>query len=69
MAELTKFGKSICIALINNNKSQKWLIDQVQEKTGLYFDGGYLYKIKLGRVATPKIVTAIEGILDIKYER
>ena len=40
-------------------------IEQVREKTGLYFDDSYLYKIRSGKLATPKIVTAIREILDL----
>ena len=42
-----------------------WLISQVQEKTGLYFDASYLNKILTGQLATPKIIRAICEILNL----
>lgn len=65
MAQLTAFGKDIGKRLINLEHTQVWLIDRVRERTGLYFDDSYLYKIKTGRLSTPKIVQAIREILDL----
>ena len=65
MAQLTAFGKDIGKRLIDLDRTQVWLIDQVRQRTGLYFDDSYLYKIKTGQLATPKIVQAIRDILDI----
>lgn len=65
MAQLTAFGKDIGKRLIDLNKPQTWLIGEVQSKTGLYFDDSYMYKIKTGQLATPKIVRAIREILDL----
>lgn len=65
MARLTEFGKDISKKLIDLDRPQVWLIDEVKKKTGLYFDDSYLYKIKTGQVATPKIVQAIREILEL----
>ena len=65
MAKLSEFGKEIGKKLIDLDKPQLWLIDEVRSKTGLYFDDSYLYKIKTGQLATPKIVQAICEILDL----
>lgn len=65
MAQLTRFGKDIGKRLIDLERPQVWLIDQVKQHTGLYFDDSYLYKIKTGQLATPKIVQAIREILDL----
>lgn len=65
MAQFTVFGKDIGKRLIDMERPQVWLIDQVRQKTGLYFDDSYLYKIRTGRLATPKIVQAIRDILDL----
>ena len=65
MAKTSDFGKAIKIRLIEMDKSQAWLIDKVKEKTGLYFDDSYLYKIIIGTLSTPKIVQAIREILDL----
>lgn len=60
------FGKKVKIRLIELDKTQKWLIEQVSEKTGLFFDGGYLWKVLNGERNAPRIVEAICEILDIK---
>ena len=59
------FGKKIRMRLIDLDKNQIWLIEQVRSKTGLYFDGSYLWKIMNGVSHTPRIVSAIRDILDI----
>lgn len=65
--KLAPFGKDIKRRLIDLDKSQLWLIVQVREKTGLYFDNSYLFKIMTGRIATPSIVNAICEILSIEF--
>ena len=65
MAQLTGFGKDIGKRLIDLERPQVWLIDQVKQRTGLYFDDSYLYKIKTGQLSTPKIVRAIREVLDL----
>ena len=62
---LTDFGKEIKKRLIDMDKSQKWLIEQVSAETGLYFDRSYIHKIMTGKLDSPKIVTAICKVLDI----
>jgi hypothetical protein len=62
---MTEFGKKIKIALIDLEKNQNWLIEQVREKTGLYFDSSYLFKIMSGTKNSPKIINAIKEILNI----
>ena len=68
MAQLTAFGKEIGKKLIDIEKTQNWLIERVRQKTGLYFDDSYLYKVKTGQLSSPKIVQAIREILDIPRE-
>ncbi len=68
MAQLTAFGKEIGKKLIDIEKTQNWLIESVRQKTGLYFDDSYLYKVKTGQLSSPKIVQAIREILDIPRE-
>ena len=65
----TEFGKGIGKRLIDMEKNQNWLIEQARHRTGLYFDSSYLYKIKTGTLATPKIVQAICEILDLPEQR
>lgn len=60
-----EFGKSVRKKLVDIDKNQEWLIKQVHQNTGLYFDSSYMHKILTGKIATPKIVQAICEILDI----
>lgn len=66
MASTTEFGKTIEKKMIDLERPQNWLIEQVRAQTGLYFDSSYLYKIKTGKLATPKIVRAIREILGLE---
>lgn len=68
VAKTTPFGKEVKKRLIDLDRSHNWLIDQVKQKTGLYFDASYLGKILTGKLSTPKIVQAICDILEIQPE-
>lgn len=68
MAQLTAYGREVKKRLIDLGQTQDWLINQVKEKTGLFCDGGYLYKIFTGDRKAPSIVSAINDILEIKEE-
>lgn len=68
LAKTSDFGKEVKIRLVEMEKTQAWLIEQVKEKTGLYFDDSYLWKINAGVIATPSIVTAIRDILGMSAE-
>ena len=68
MAQLTAFGKDIGKRLIDLDKPQTWLIEEVRNKTGLYFDDSYMYKIKTGQLSPPKVVQAICEILDLSLQ-
>ncbi len=67
LPKVTAFGKEIKKRLIDKDKNQNWLIKQVGERTGLYFDDSYLYKIITGRNSPQKIVQSICEILDLSY--
>ncbi len=68
MAQITEFGKQVKRRLIDIEKPQTWLIDQVKAGTGLYFDDSYLYKIFTGQRNAPIIVQAIREILDMSVD-
>ena len=51
--------------LLRQGREQKWLQEKIKEKTGLFVDSGYMYKILTGQRNAPKIVQAICEILDI----
>ena len=44
------FGKAVKIRLIEMDKTQAWLIEQVKEKTGDFFDSSYLHRILSGKL-------------------
>ena len=69
MRKLTKFSDfGLCVKtkLLRAGKTQKWLEEAVSEKTGLYIDNGYMYKVLTGQRNAPKVVEAICEILNIK---
>lgn len=66
LSKFSDFGLGVKTKLLQIGKDQKWLEDAVSEKTGLYVDGGYMYKILTGQRNAPKIVEAIREILNIE---
>jgi hypothetical protein len=65
-SKFTDFGLCVKTELLRLGKDQKWLERVVSDKTGLYVDGGYMYKILTGQRNAPKIVAAICEELNIK---
>lgn len=65
--KLTEFGLCVKTELLKRGKTQKWLEEMVSERTGLFMDSSYTYKILTGGRSAPKIVDAICDILDIHY--
>ena len=65
-SKFSDFGLCVKTELLRQGKEQKWLEEQISEKTGLFIDSGYMYKILTGKRNAPKIVEAICKILDIK---
>ena len=68
LSKITDFGLCVKTELLRLGKEQKWLEEAVAEKTGLFVDGGYMYKILTGQRNAPKIVAAIREVLDIKED-
>ena len=66
LSKFSDFGLSVKVKLLQIGKEQKWLEEAVSEKTGLYVDSGYLYKILTGKRNAPKIVAAIREILCLE---
>lgn len=64
-SKFTDFGLCVKTELLRKGKEQKWLEAAVTEKTGLYVDSGYLYKILTGQRNAPKVVAAIREILSL----
>ena len=65
-SKFTDFGLCVKTKLLQIGKDQKWLIEAVAEKTGLFVDNSYMYKILTGQRNAPKIVAAICEILNIQ---
>lgn len=65
-SKFSDFGLCVKTKLLQMGKTQRWLEEAVREKTGLFVDGGYFYKILTGQRNAPKVVSAICEILDIK---
>ena len=66
LSKFSNFGLCVKTELLRIGKSQKWLEETVAEKTGLFVDSGYMYKILTGQRNAPNVVTAICEVLNIK---
>lgn len=66
MAKYTEFGVRVFSELKRRGMTKEELSKQVTGMTGLYADGGYLYKIFTGQRNAPRIVAAINEILGIE---
>jgi hypothetical protein len=66
LSKFSNFGLCVKTELLRIGKSQKWLEETVAEKTGLFVDSGYMYKILTGQRNAPNVVKAICEILNIK---
>lgn len=64
-SKFTDFGLCVKTELLRRGKEQKWLEERISEKTGLFVDNGYLYKILTGQRNAPKVVQAIREILEL----
>ena len=68
-SKVTDFGLCVKTELLRLGKEQKWLEEAVSEKTGLFVDNGYMYKILTGQRNAPKIVDAICEVLNIQDQQ
>ena len=66
LSKYSNFGLCVKTELLRIGKNQKWLEEAVAEKTGLFVDNGYMYKILTGQRNAPKVVAAICEVLNIK---
>lgn len=67
-SKFSDFGLAVKTELLRNGKEQKWLEQAVTEKTGLFVDSGYMYKILTGQRKAPRIVEAICEILGMEED-
>ena len=65
LSKFSDFGLAVKTELLRTGKDQKWLEEEVAKRTGLFMDGGYMYKILTGQRNAPRIVAAISEILGI----
>ena len=65
-SKFTDFGLCVKTELLRRGKDQKWLEEEVSQRTGLFVDNGYMYKILTGQRNAPKIVAAICEVLGIE---
>lgn len=66
--KLTPYGKAVKKRLIDLDKPQTWLIEQVKERTEMYCDSSLLYKLSTGQLNVPKIRTAVNEILGLNEQ-
>lgn len=66
---MTEFGKTIKKRLIDMDKSQAWLIEEIKARTGLYCDTSYLWKLMNGRANQPQIMAVIRDALDLPEDQ
>ena len=64
-SKYTDFGLCVKTELLRQGKQQKLLYEEINRRTGLYVDSGYMYKVLTGRRSAPKIVAAIREILNL----
>lgn len=64
-SKYTDFGLCVKTELLRQGNTQLWLEQAVTERTGLYVDSGYMYKVLTGQRSAPKIVAAIREILNL----
>ena len=62
---MTDYGKKIKIALIKRDMTQLELIKEIKNRTGLTVDTSYMSKIMRGLRTPPRIISAINEILEI----
>ena len=67
-SKFTNWGLTVKTELLRRGKTQTWLEKEITKRTGLYMDDGYIYKILTGTRKAPKIITAINEILEIKTQ-
>lgn len=62
---MTDYGKKIKIALIKREMTQVELMKEIKNRTGLTVDTSYMSKIMRGLRTPPKVISAINEILEI----
>ena len=63
--DLTPFGKSVKIRLMDLGKTQEWLIAECRKRTGKYYDSSYLWRILTGQNTNADFIAAIKAVLNL----
>ena len=64
---VTPFGITIKTKLLELNRTQNWLIEQVKAMdTSVYVDSSVINKVLTGQIKTGKVVDAIKRVLNIE---
>lgn len=67
--QLSDYGKTIKIKLMELGKKQEWLISEIRNRfPEIYVDSSNIYKILVGEIQSGKVVSAINEILQIHEE-
>ena len=62
--EMAEIGKNLKIALIQQNKNQKWFIGYLKERLpDMYIDSSIIHKIMVGEVSSGKIYDEISNFV------
>ena len=60
------FGRSIKKKLVENNKNQNWLLDELRKRLpDMYIDSSLIHKIIVGEVSSGRVVEEIHNIFEI----
>ncbi len=68
LAQVSDFGMAVKVRLIEMQKTQSWLIDQVRERTGDFFDSSYLHRILTGKLAAENGTNGKPGKAEVIRE-
>lgn len=63
---MSSFGKEVRVKLLEIERTNKWLAEEVNKKTGLFCDSAYLSKVLKGDRNPPRIIEAIQEILNME---
>jgi len=66
MAQFTDFGKEVKHRLIDMDRTQAWLIDEIRTRTGKYMDQSYMNKILTGTESGASIIPVIREVLGLE---
>jgi uncharacterized membrane protein YcaP (DUF421 family) len=66
--ELTEFGKTIKIRLLELQRTQKWLIAELNRLNVLKVDSSFLNKVMTGQVKKSRMEELICEVLSIQRE-